>query len=102
MLPSALDVCILLVWWVVVYAYFVFPKAYFVTNIPVYHLRWDILYLVEGVMLIAISASAFITSSGPWRTLYRDICRASILYTVASEVMHSGDHAWRLPERRNR
>ncbi len=89
MLPSALDVCILLVWWVVVYAYFVFPEAYFVSNLPVYNLRWDVLYLVEGVMLIAISASAFFTSSGPWRTLYGNICCASILYTVASELMNS-------------
>jgi signal transduction histidine kinase len=89
MLPSALDVCILLVWWVVVYAYFVFPEEYFVTNIPVYNLRWDVLYLVEGVMLIAISASAFFTSSGPWRTLYRNIFFTSILYTFSSEIMNS-------------
>ncbi len=88
-LPSALDVCILLVWWIVVYAFFVFPEEYLVTNIPVYNLRWDILYLVEGVMLIAISASAFFTSSGPWRALYRNICFASILYTFAAEVMDS-------------
>jgi signal transduction histidine kinase len=89
MLPSALDVCILLVWWVVVYAYFVFPEEYFVTNIPVYNLRWDVLYLVEGVMLIAISASAFFPSSGPWRTLYRNIFFTSILYTFSSEIMNS-------------
>jgi signal transduction histidine kinase len=89
MLPSALDVCILLVWWVVVYAFFVFPEEYLVINIPVYNLRWAILYLVEGVMLIAVSASAFFTSSGPWRALYRNICFASIFYTFASEVMNS-------------
>jgi len=89
MLPSALDVCILLVWWVVVYAFFVFPEEYLVINIPVYNLRWAILYLVEGVMLIAVSASAFFTSSGPWRALYRNICFASIFYTFASELMNS-------------
>ena len=32
MLPSALNVIILLVWWVVVYAFFVFPEEYVVTQ----------------------------------------------------------------------
>jgi signal transduction histidine kinase len=89
MLPSALNVLILLVWWVVVYAYFVFPEEYIVPNLVVYNLRWDLLYLLEGIMLIAISASAFFNSSGAWRELYRNIFFASILYTFASESMNA-------------
>jgi hypothetical protein len=42
MLPSALNVLILLVWWVVVYAFFVFPEEYIVTNVAVYSPRWDL------------------------------------------------------------
>ena len=88
-LPSALDVLILLVWWIVVYAFFVFPEEYIVTNTMVHNLRWDLLYVVEGVMLIAVSASAFFSSVGPWRKLYRNIFFASILYTFASEAMNA-------------
>src|ERR1700677_4474590 len=89
MLPSALNVLILLVWWVVVYAFFVFPEEYIVNNSPVANLCWDLLYLVEGVILIAASASAFFTSSGSWRHLYRNIFFASILYTFSSEAMNT-------------
>jgi len=89
MLPSALNVLILLVWWVVVYAFFVFPEEYIVTNVAVYSPRWDLLYLVEGVILIAASASAFFTSSGSWRGLYRNIFFASALYTFSSEAMNA-------------
>jgi signal transduction histidine kinase len=89
MLPSALNVLILLVWWVVVYAFFVFPEEYIVTNSLVANLRWDLLYLVEGVMLIAVSASAFFSSSGSWRELYRNIFFASVLYTFSSEAMNA-------------
>jgi signal transduction histidine kinase len=89
MLPSTLNVLILLVWWVVVYAFFVFPEEYIVTNVSVYSLRWDLLYLVEGVILIATSASAFFTTSGPWRELYRNIFFSSILYTFSSEAMNT-------------
>ena len=89
MLPSALNVIILLVWWVVVYAFFVFPEEYIVTNVAVYSPRWDLLYFIEGMMLIAASASAFFTSSGSWRELYRNIFFASALYTFFSEAMNA-------------
>jgi len=87
-LPSALNVLILLAWWIVVYAFLVFPEEYIVPNIPVYNLRWDLLYLVEGMMLITLSASAFFSSSGAWRKLYRNIFFASALYTFASEAIN--------------
>ncbi len=89
MLPSALNVIILLVWWVVVYAFFVFPEEYIVTNVAVYDLRWDLLYLIEGVILIAASALAFFTSSGSWRELYRNIFFSSVLYTFAAETINA-------------
>ena len=89
MLPSTLNVLILLVWWVVVYAFFVFPEEYIAVNVGVYSPRWDFLYLVEGLILIAVSASAYFTSSGLWRELYRDILFASILYTFSAEAMNS-------------
>jgi signal transduction histidine kinase len=89
MLPSALNVIILLVWWVVVYAFFVFPEEYIVTNVAVYNPRWNLLYFIEGMILIAVSASAYLTSSGSWRDLYRNIFFASALYTFSSEAMNA-------------
>ena len=88
LLPSTLNVLMVLVWWVVVYAFFVFPEEYIVPNIPVYNLRWDLVYSVEGAMLIAVSASAFFTSSGSWRELYRNLFLASVLYTFSWEAMN--------------
>ena len=86
---SALNVLILLVWWVVVYAFFVFPEEYLFINIPVYSLRWDLLYLVEGIILIAASGWAFVTSAGSWRRIYGGLFVASVLYTFASEAMNA-------------
>lgn len=89
MLLSALNVLILLVWWVVVYAYFVFPEEYIALNVGVSSPRWDLLYLVEGLILIAVAASAYFTSTGLWRELYRDTLIACTLYTLSSEAMNS-------------
>ena len=89
LLPSALNVLILLIWWVAVYAFFVFPDEYIVTNTALYSPRWDLLYVIEGLILIAVSASAFFTSSGSWRVLYRNIFFASVFYTLVSEAMNA-------------
>ncbi|MFZ0822857.1 MAG: HAMP domain-containing sensor histidine kinase [Terriglobales bacterium] len=88
MLPSRLNVMILLAWWITVYAFFVFPEEYIVFD-PVYTLSWDFLYVVEGLMLIAVSGSAFIGSSGSWRKIYRGIFFASALYSFASEALNA-------------
>ncbi len=88
LLPSALNVVILLVWWVVVYAFVVFPDEYIVTNTQGYSLRWDLVYLVEALILIAVSGWSFLTSSGAWRSLYRNILLASIVYAISSETIN--------------
>ena len=86
---SALNVVILAVWWVVIYAFFVFPEEYIATDVSVYALRWDVLYIAEGVMLAGISFSAYLSSSGGWRKLYRNLVIASALYTAASGAMNA-------------
>ncbi|MGB8783241.1 MAG: HAMP domain-containing sensor histidine kinase [Terriglobales bacterium] len=91
MLPSALDVLILLVWWVVVYAFFVFPEAYIVPDVQEYGLRRDLLYRVDELILIAVSASAFFNSSGSWRYLYRNLFLATVFYTFALEAIGAAD-----------
>ena len=89
LLPSALNVVILLVWWIAVYTFVVFPDEYLVKNVPVYSLRWDILYQIEALIVIAVSGWSFLTSSGPWRTLYRNILLASIVYAISSGVINA-------------
>jgi signal transduction histidine kinase len=86
---NTLNVLILLSWWLVVYAFFVFPDEYLVTTIPVYTMRWDLLYVIEGMILVGLSASAYLASSGPWRKLYAGVFAGSFLYTFASEAMNS-------------
>jgi len=88
-LPNALNVVILLVWWVVVYAFVVFPDEYLIRNIRVWSMRWDLLYLAEALIVIAVSGWSFLTSSGAWRTLYRNILIASVVYAISSEGINA-------------
>lgn len=89
MLPSALNVMILLGWWIVAYAFFVFPEEYIVPDVAAYTVRRDLLYRVDEVILIAVSASAFFSSWGAWREIYRNIFLATVLYTFSLEAMNA-------------
>ncbi|MGO9862745.1 MAG: sensor histidine kinase [Terriglobales bacterium] len=86
--PSTMNVLMLVVWWVVVYTFFVFPDEYIVPDFSVFRLRWVLLYRVEMAALIVMSGSAYYRSSGSWRELYRNILLASLLCTFSWEAMH--------------
>lgn len=88
LLGSAVNVVILLVWWVVVYAFLIFPDEYIVLNSALYNQNWDLLYLLEGLILIVLSGWAYFGSQGPWRELFRTIFIASTVYCLASEGMN--------------
>lgn len=85
---STLNVLILLTWWVVVYAFIVFPDEFIVPDLVVYPRNWDILYLVEESVLIGLSGRAFLSSQGAWRELYRALFVASTVYAIASEIIN--------------
>lgn len=88
MAASTLNVLMLLAWWVIVYAFAVFPDEYLMPNLAAYNLRWDFLYLIEGLILIGVSGWSFFSSSGPWRQLYKGIFVASVTYALASEAIN--------------
>jgi len=90
----------LLVWWMVLYAFVVLPDEYVITNRAVYSVRWDLLYLLEQLMLIAFSVGAFTKARGRWRTLHGRFLAANVSYTVASMVINAAirQHTYRSGE----
>ncbi len=89
MVASTLNVLILLMWGIVAYAFFVFPEAYIVRDVAAYGLRRDLLYTLGQIILIALSASAFFSSSGAWRRIYGDIFLAAVVYTFSLEALRA-------------
>ena len=89
MLGSAVNVLILLVWWVVVYAFVIFPDEFIVLNSAVYSRNWDLLYLLQGLILIALSGWAFFSAQGPWRGVYRNIFIGCVVYSFASQATNA-------------
>src|SRR5215831_378630 len=89
MLASALNVMVLLLWWILVYAFVIFPDEYIIFNQPIYSRSWDLLFLIEGLILVGMAGWAFFSSQGAWRTIYRNIFLAAILHTVSSQLINN-------------
>lgn len=85
---STLNFVMLLLWWVFLYLFIVFPDEYVSLNVPVYSRNWDWLYLVENLLLVAGLAIVCRGSKGAWRKIYAHLLIASTLYLAGSECIN--------------
>lgn len=86
---TTLNFLMLLMWWVFLYAFIVFPDEYVVLNVHVYSRSYDLLYLLENLVLLAILGASAASASGAWRRLYWNLFIAFGLYTFCSESMNA-------------
>lgn len=84
---STLNFLMLLVWWIFLYAFIVFPHQYVMLNAAAYNGYYDLLYIVENMVLLVVLAYAVATSSGAWKRLYLNFLGAGALYAVGSQVL---------------
>lgn len=81
---STLNFLVLLVWWVFLYAYIVFPDEFVVLNVAVYSPHFDLLYLVENLALLGALGILGWNTRGAWKPIYWNLFVASGLYTSSS------------------
>src|SRR6059058_4887713 len=85
---STLNFLMLLVWWVFLYAFIVFPDEYVVLNVAVYSPHYDLLYLVENLAFLAVLGILALNARGAWKTVYRNLFVASGLYAISSLALN--------------
>jgi signal transduction histidine kinase len=82
---GTLDFLLLLVWWVFLYAFVVFPSQYVSVSKAVYNRNFACIYLVEtGVLVLVLGIAARRASTG-WRMVYINLMLASALYAIDSQ-----------------
>jgi signal transduction histidine kinase len=86
---STLNFLMLLVWWIYLYAFIVFPDEYVTLNVAVYSPHYDLLYLVENLALLCVLGLLAWSVQGAWRKIYWNLFVASAIYTVSSEAMNT-------------
>jgi signal transduction histidine kinase len=86
-LIDTVNFLMLLVWWVFLYMFVVFPDEFVTLNAPVYSRHYDILYLVENLALVLTLGMVASSTRGNWRRIYWNLFLASGLYTLGSELI---------------
>ncbi len=85
---GALDFMLLLVWWVFLYAFVVFPSQYIALNVAEYDRTWGTLYAVESGLLVLVLGVAGRGASAGWRLVYLNLMVASALYALDSQAVN--------------
>jgi PAS domain S-box-containing protein len=80
---------LLLFFWGFLYVYAVFPYQYLFSNTTTYALRFDLLYLVENLVLIAVVGILSLRVQYPWKMIYLHLLGASALYALSSAVANT-------------
>jgi signal transduction histidine kinase len=85
---GTLDFLLLMVWWVFLYAFVMFPSQYVSVNVVEYDRNFVALYLVESaVLVLALGIVARGTTSG-WKMIYANLMAASAVYALASQAVN--------------
>ncbi len=80
----------LVVWWVFLYAFVVFPSQYVSLNVAEYDRNFGPLYMFEsGVLVLVLGISARGATAG-WKMVYLNLMAASALYALGSQAVNLG------------
>jgi signal transduction histidine kinase len=85
---STLNFLMLLVWWMFLYAFIIFPDEYVVLNVAVYSPHYDLLYLVENLAFLGVLGMLAWSTRGAWREIYANLFVASGLYAISSLALN--------------
>jgi signal transduction histidine kinase len=87
---GTLDFLMLVVWWVFLYGFVVFPSQYVSLNVAEYDRNFGPLYMFEsGVLVLVLGISARGASAG-WKMVYLNLMAASALYALDSQAVNLG------------
>ncbi len=86
---STLNFLMLLVWWLFLYAFIVFPDEYVILNVSLYSPHYDLLYLVENLAMLGVLGILAWNAKSSWKKIYWNLFVASGLYASSSMALNA-------------
>lgn len=86
---DSVNFLMLLLWWVFLYAFIVFPNEYVILNNAIYSPNYDLLYLVENLVLVLMLGIGARSTQGSWRRVYWNLFMCFSVYTLGSEAINT-------------
>ncbi len=85
---SAIDWSMLLLWWLYLYVFLVFPFQFILLDPAAYDTSYNFLYLAENLVWLALLAFFFMTIRGEWKMTFGNLLGAGTLYILASQIIN--------------
>ena len=86
---TTLNFLILLLWWVCVYMFWVYPNEYILPNKVIFNSYYYSLYVLEFSVLLGVLGSMALVAQGAWRKIYWHLFFASALYLLAYQWLNA-------------
>lgn len=83
---SYIDLSLLVLWWIYVYAFVVIPWQYVVPNVVNYGSGYDLLADTENILLVIGFGFLLLQARGKWREIYAHLFSASLMYAAGSFI----------------
>jgi signal transduction histidine kinase len=86
---STLNFAILVLWWVYIYAFLIFPNEYIVFNKVFFNHYYYILFVMESAVMLAILGGMAMVAEGAWRKIYWSLFFAGSMYLLAFQWLNA-------------
>ncbi|HYL85826.1 MAG TPA: ATP-binding protein [Candidatus Angelobacter sp.] len=85
---STLNFLILLMWWVYIYMFLMYPNEFILRNEGIYNLYYYPLFVLEFAVMMAAFGGMALVTEGAWRKIYWHLFSASALYLLAYQWLN--------------
>lgn len=86
---TTLNFLILLLWWVCLYMFLVYPNEYILPNKVAFNSYYYALFILEFSVLLAVLGSMALVAKGAWREIYWHLFLASSLYLLGYQWLNA-------------
>src|SRR5260370_34448720 len=86
---STLNFLILLLWWIYIYMFLVFPNEYILPNKISFNSYYYVLFVLEFGVLLAVLGGMALVAKGTWRRIYWHLFFACSLYLTAYQWLNA-------------
>jgi len=85
---STLNFLILLLWWLYIYMFLVYPNEFMLMNLGAFNTYYYLLFITEYIVLMSVLGGMALVTEGAWRKIYWHLFAASALYLLAYQWLN--------------
>jgi signal transduction histidine kinase len=86
---STLNFAILVLWWVYIYAFLIFPNEFILFNKVFFNNYYYVLFVLESAVLLAILGGMAMVAEGAWRKIYWSLFFAGSTYLLSFQWLNA-------------